>query len=651
MKYIVTTVLAVISSLPAVAKPPIEVEIVGTPADYQVLWTSRPGYLYRIESSPDLESWQDAGIEFPGTGLLLGHGFQAPGDDRWFHRVSEGPDAENSGFLTLPLPGEELGIEDGVPFAFDLGLDVLPQFPARIRIYQRVYDSGAPWNLIGAVDNSMDVSLDYFTEIRSVRFARGSVVWLPTAAGDYEVRATAVDANGQVLANATRMISVIANRPPTVAIVTGPATPAVDQQLAEFTTTVSDPDGDEIGRVEFYDDGLLMGTDVEAPFGDIIIDRMGNLVEYLWQGTHPITAKAYGSNGAPGVLSEPFMVTITGGNSQPQVEIWYTYQYNGWLSIHYGATDPEGESHLVKIKAMDLETGDSAEDNSAPFNVVYLDIAGLAPGIHTMAVNATDDVGAASYPVFVDVVIPGTPPPPPGGTPFAAALAAEIADEATVTITNARFTGDEDSSDLFEEGLPRGLELNHGVILTTGLAILWNTGDTSEIAEGRMGSPGDEELFKYVEGAATLDAAVLEFDAFCVNGQLVIDYQFGSEEYDEYVVEGFNDAFVVIVDGVPVSLIPDGTDIVGVQSISLVKNRHLFLGDLEDIVANAMVDPAYESTKVEYDGLTRRLRANALVTPGQIHHVRIVIADVNDDKRDSALFLGRASLKTIQPQP
>lgn len=110
-----------------------------------------------------------------------------------------------------------------------------------------------------------------------------------------------------------------------------------------------------------------------------------------------------------------------------------------------------------------------------------------------------------------------------------------------------------------------------------------------------------------------------------------------------------NDAFMVAVDGVPVNLLPDGTDIVGVQSVNLVNNRHLFLGDHEDI--DAMVDPAFESTKVEYGGLTLRLRVNALVTPGQTHHVKIVIVDVNDQELDAALFLGKASLKTIQPQP
>ena len=268
--------------------------------------------------------------------------------------------------------------------------------------------------------------------------------------------------------------------------------------------------------------------------------------------------------------------------------------------------------------------------------------------------DPTDMDGALGYLALVEVVIPGTP------STFAAALAADIADETTAPVSNARFTGAEDSSGYFDYGLLRGLELDQGVALTTGLFTSWNTGDSGLVGDAPIDPssrtsypwnlPGDEDLFFRVVGHDTWDAAVLEFDVFCVNGQLVIDYQFGTEEYDEYVEE-FNDAFMITVDGVPVSLVPDCSDIVGVQSASLAKNRHLFLGDDEDIDADGMVDPAYESTKVEYDGMTVRLRANALVTAGASHHVRIVIADVNDNELDAALFLGQGSLKTIQPTP
>jgi hypothetical protein len=347
------------------------------------------------------------------------------------------------------------------------------------------------------------------------------------------------------------------------------------------------------------------------------------------------------------------VVTVTDGNYQPQVAISSTSMFNGILIIRFDASDQDGTSDIDSVTARNLGNGASASIDEPPFaypsNMIAMSTAGWDPGSHTIAVMILDKAGALGYSALFDMVIPGTPPPV--GSPFAAALAADITDETTAPVSNARFTGNEDSSGFFDDGLPRGLQLDQGVVLTTGEAISWNAGDTSEITEMPWGLPGDDELFYRVAGSFTKDAAVLEFDVFCVNGQLVIDYQFGTEEYDEYVTSGFNDAFMINVDDVTVSLLPDGSDIVGVQSVNLSENRHLFLGDDEDIDANGMVDPAYESTKVEYDGITVRLRANALVTAGASHHVRIVIADVNDDLRDAALFLSQGSLKTIQPAP
>lgn len=651
MKYIAFTLLAMISSIPAFADPPIKVEIEGTPANHTVKWTTRPDYAYRIEASPDLDSWIDPGLVFPHTSGVVEHGFRSE-DDRWFYRVEEAPDTDKVAFLTLPTPGQEVLIDDGVCFAFNLDLTIFPQFPHKIRLYKRIYQSGAAWELIGSVDD--------FLELYDVRFARGSVVWLPEEPGDYEVKATAVDAADQVIGNATRPVFVIPNSPPVVLIDSGPATPSVERQMALFATTVTDPDGDAISLVEFYDNGVLMGSDEVAPYGDEIIDRMGTWIDYLWNGTHTITARAYDFKGRGGPLSDPCFVTITDGNYQPQVTIPTTTQYNGYLTVRFDASDQDGRADIDSVTAENLGNGDTASAyyprDGYPFNTILMLTTNWTPGTHTIAVKVLDQAGAPGYLALVDVVIAGTPPPV--GSPFAAALAADIADETTAPVSNARFTGSEDSSGFFDFGVARGLQLDQGVALTTGLFTSWNTGDPgtnhkdnpSEQTTMEFGLAGDEELYYRVGENITWDAAVLEFDVFCVNGQLVIDYQFGTEEYDEYVQQ-YNDAFMITVDGVAVTLVPDGSDIVGVQSVSLSENRHLFLGDDEDIDANGMVDPAFESTKVEYDGMIIRLRANALVTAGESHHVRIVIADVTDAKYDAALFLSQASLKTIQPQP
>ncbi len=142
----------------------------------------------------------------------------------------------------------------------------------------------------------------------------------------------------------------------------------------------------------------------------------------------------------------------------------------------------------------------------------------------------------------------------------------------------------------------------------------------------------------------------MEFDVYCAEGQLELEYQFGSEEYLEYVGTK-NDAIAVTIDGVLVSLLPTGLDTVSVNSIHAYRegwgteNVHLYLDNDTEIKPTLPVEN--QSTRVEYNGMVVRLKIHAFVTPGQTHHVHIAIADVDDYELDSGLFIGRGSLRNI----
>jgi hypothetical protein len=190
---------------------------------------------------------------------------------------------------------------------------------------------------------------------------------------------------------------------------------------------------------------------------------------------------------------------------------------------------------------------------------------------------------------------------------------------------------------------------------------LWNGGDDgdNENKEGQiLLARGDFDLENRVAGTLTEDASVLEFDVYCPNGQLEFEYQFGSEEYDEWVGD-YNDSFMVTIDGAVVTWVPDGSEIVAVNSINNGNpgayppvpaiNRYLFLDDNTDI--DPMVAQPNQPYQVEYDGMTIRLRSHVLVRPGTTHRVRFVIADVNDGQYDSGLFVSQGSFRTIKPQP
>jgi hypothetical protein len=612
----------------------------------EVTFTTEPFHTYQVELSADLSEWNDYGGLWYGDGTE-GAAIFAVDTDRMFYRVRE----TTGTFLTVPLEGQQIARTDGVAFAFNM--DGFVALPAKIRIYQRPWNINAAWTQIGQVTD--------FTQRDGLQSVRGSVVWLVPTDGEYEVKAEAVNASGAVLITNQRHIIVGQGTPPTISFISGPSTTSAVPVEAVFEVATS-PLG-AVRRVEFYDNGVLMGEDKVSPFGDELLDK--NLDQYkLLRGPHNITAKAYNASSVVGVTATPYVVQVTGGNARPVLTV--TSPANGaiinqgtvfWVSC--STSDPDGNGTVSELYGEDTfdATNYDVDYSGGPLGFETND---WEPGSHVLRLSCYDSSGSESYYRYLTVYIRTG-----SGSTFAQTLAANITDSASATIiaTTASkpvFTGAQASSQEFSDGTASGLQMNSGILLTTGKAEIWNDGDgletgndhdpnhPSEESDWIWGTPGDSRLLDRVGSLRTADAAALEFEVFCPNGQLELEYQFGSEEYDEYV-NSFNDGFLVLVNDVIVSLLPDASDIVSVNSINLNSRRELFLGDVEDI--NATVTEANQAVQVEYDGMTIRLKIHALVTPGQTHRVRVVVADTKDWEYDSALFIKQGSLRTISPQP
>jgi len=199
--------------------------------------------------------------------------------------------------------------------------------------------------------------------------------------------------------------------------------------------------------------------------------------------------------------------------------------------------------------------------------------------------------------------------------------------------------------------------MSSGVLLSTGKFSFWDDGNTDTRRSYQRGTPGDTVLEDRITGSITRDAAILEFDVDCINSQLECEVQFGSEEYPEYFLPGgYHDTFAVTVDGVLISLVPDGGAVIGADSIHpAIPAFGSVVGLAEDMDAqrpHLFLNGAPPA--VEYDGMTIRLRLHAFVTTGN-HHVRFSIADTDypEDSGyglvDSALFIQAGSLRTIDP--
>lgn len=204
-----------------------------------------------------------------------------------------------------------------------------------------------------------------------------------------------------------------------------------------------------------------------------------------------------------------------------------------------------------------------------------------------------------------------------------------------VTYSNVGYTGATVALGTFTGGSGiMGFE--DGVILGTG-NIADVTGPNDDAAAGTSNEqPGDDALAT-LAAENTYDAAVLTFDFVPAGNQIVFSYVFSSEEYNEYVNDGFNDVFAFYVNGENCATVNGGA--VSIDTINNDSNADLYI-DNEDAHVNTQMD-----------GLTVVLTCQANVTPGATNTMKLAIADGGDSILDSNVFIQAKSFVVPQPSP
>lgn len=226
-----------------------------------------------------------------------------------------------------------------------------------------------------------------------------------------------------------------------------------------------------------------------------------------------------------------------------------------------------------------------------------------------------------------------------------------------VTYSNIRYQGilgdaTEASIGYFEGGDCVPLQFDEGIIISTGT--VGNALGPNELAytSANLGLPGDPDLDELVPGYSTFDATWIEFDFIPDNSEIFIQYVFGSEEYNQFVGESYNDVFGFFVNGENIALIP-GTDIP--VSIINVNNGQAPEGqqangpctNCEYFIDNANInDPLFD---IECDGMTTLLYATAEVNIGVVNTIKLAIADAGDALIDSWVFIKAESFTTLPP--
>jgi len=214
------------------------------------------------------------------------------------------------------------------------------------------------------------------------------------------------------------------------------------------------------------------------------------------------------------------------------------------------------------------------------------------------------------------------------------------------TVANANFTGAASARGIFGAGGSVGLPFNTGIILSSGTIhnAAGPNDDTGADKDTPYGLPGDSGLDALLdviepetapEPLDTLDAAVLEFDLTPSTG--LLEFVFASEEYPEWLSDLKNDAVAIFVDGQNIAWVPGASNDVPVCvfTVNATRNADYFRENPGE--PNEILD-------LQYDGLTStplhpQLAATKTVQVGVPVHVKIVIADEDDDAYDSSVFI------------
>lgn len=207
-----------------------------------------------------------------------------------------------------------------------------------------------------------------------------------------------------------------------------------------------------------------------------------------------------------------------------------------------------------------------------------------------------------------------------------------------VTVSNISYRGNDVSAGTFTGG-DGIVGFESGIVLSTGSIHNVPGPNYSDSIGTGNDQPGDADLDSLLQGYTTQDATVLEFDFVPDTNVLSFQYVFASEEYNEYVEQGFNDVFGFFLNGVNVATLPDGTPVT-IDNINLNSNSDLYINnDASDITP---------TVNIEMDGLTKVLSVEANVNPGVTNHMKLAIADVGDSIYDSNIFL-RANSFAAEP--
>jgi len=188
----------------------------------------------------------------------------------------------------------------------------------------------------------------------------------------------------------------------------------------------------------------------------------------------------------------------------------------------------------------------------------------------------------------------------------------------------------------FENG--QGLGLTSGLAMTTGFLVGSNTpsGNFNSYANG---FPMDMDIYNFGQASGQVpmnyDACIVQFDFTpLVSDTVRFSYILASEEYPEYSPSNYTDRFLFLVSenggtSQNVAILPGTATTVEINTVNPYFNPQYYFDN----------STGPNSQNFVYDGYTVPFEAKFFSQVGSTYHIKLVIADVNDDIYDTAIFL------------
>jgi len=199
-----------------------------------------------------------------------------------------------------------------------------------------------------------------------------------------------------------------------------------------------------------------------------------------------------------------------------------------------------------------------------------------------------------------------------------------------------------------------------GVILSTGNVANApgpNNNDV-DLDDGSTAWPGDPDLEATLTAAglppmSSANATILEFDFTPKSTNFSFDFLFASEEYGNYQCE-FSDAFAFLLTNTVTGVTTNLAVVPGTNAPISVLTIRDFLYNSGCPSVNSQFFGAYNggisaaASPTSYNGQTKLLNASAVLVPNTLYHIKLVIADRDDYKSDSAIFIASDSFNIGQ---